>query len=86
MNQIGLMTTASLVALTTLLYGQAITTPRTASPAASVSQIIGISDIEVNYSRPAVRGRNIWGELVPFGWNTFNFGSGNEAPWRAGAN
>lgn len=63
---------------------QAITTPRTPSPAAFVGQTIGISTITVKYSRPSVKGRNVWGELVPFGW-TADVGNG-PAPWRAGAN
>lgn len=66
--------------------GQQITTPNGASPAAKVSQTIGISTIEVSYSRPSVKGRKIWGALVPYGWNVQGFGLGNKAPWRAGAN
>jgi tetratricopeptide (TPR) repeat protein len=46
-----------------------------ASQMASVSQRIGTTDITVAYSRPAVNGRNIWGEVVPY-----------DKPWRAGAN
>lgn len=46
-----------------------------ASPAASVSQRVGLTDIAVEYSSPAVSGRKIWGALVPF-----------DKPWRAGAN
>ena len=45
------------------------------SPAASVSQTLGISTVKIDYYRPAVKGRPIWGELVPFG-----------EVWRAGAN
>jgi hypothetical protein len=45
------------------------------SPAASVSQTIGITDVAVKYHRPAVKGREIWGKLVPYG-----------QVWRAGAN
>ena len=63
-----------------------ITTPRVPSPAATVQQTIGISTVSVNYSRPSVRGREIWGTLVPYGWNVQGFGAGNSAPWRAGAN
>jgi hypothetical protein len=63
-----------------------ITTPRTPSPAATISQTIGISTVTVNYSRPAVKGREVWGALVPYGWNVQPFGLRNEAPWRAGAN
>src|SRR5450631_3835506 len=65
---------------------QGVTAPRVPSPAATVSQTIGISTITVNYSRPSVRGRPIWGAQVPYGWNKQGFGAGNEAPWRAGAN
>ncbi|MBC7776138.1 MAG: DUF2911 domain-containing protein [Phycisphaerae bacterium] len=65
---------------------QGITTPRTPSPAATISQTIGISTVSVSYSRPAVKGREIWGSLVPYGWNKQAFGLGKEAPWRAGAN
>jgi tetratricopeptide (TPR) repeat protein len=65
---------------------QPITTPRTPSPGAIVSQKIGISAVTVNYSRPSVKGREIWGKLVPYGWNVQGFGAGNSAPWRAGAN
>jgi hypothetical protein len=45
------------------------------SPFASVSQTIGISDVTITYHRPGVKGREIWGKLVPFG-----------QVWRAGAN
>jgi hypothetical protein len=65
---------------------QGITTPRTPSPGSSVTQTIGISTVTINYSRPAVKGREVWGKLVPYGWNKETFGAGNQAPWRAGAN
>jgi hypothetical protein len=60
--------------------------PREPSPGATVSQTVGISAIAVNYSRPSVKGREVWGTLVPYGWNVQGFGAGNSAPWRAGAN
>lgn len=43
-----------------------------ASPDAELKQQVGFTTIEVKYSRPAVRGRIIFGELVPFGelWRT----------------
>lgn len=75
-----------LLAAASTLFAQPITSPRTPSPAASMKQTIGISTVEVKYSRPAVKGRPVWGQLVPYGWNKQGFGSGNEAPWRAGAN
>jgi tetratricopeptide (TPR) repeat protein len=65
-----------------------ITTPRAASPAAEVSQTIGISKVSVNYSRPVINGRQgkIWGQLVPYGYTNLGFGNGGNNPWRAGAN
>jgi tetratricopeptide (TPR) repeat protein len=82
-----LTVTALLLFVTVSLPAQGvITTPRTPSPAASVTQTIGISTVTVNYSRPSVKGREIWGALVPYGYNVQAFGSGNSAPWRAGAN
>lgn len=63
-----------------------VSTPREASPAAQVTQTIGISKVSVEYSRPSVKGREVWGALVPYGYNVQNFGSRKEAPWRAGAN
>ena len=75
-----------MMAFTTSSFAQPITTPRTPSPAAKVTQTIGISTVTVSYSRPSVKGREIWGMQVPYGWNKQGFGAGNEAPWRAGAN
>ena len=66
--------------------GQGVTTPRIPSPAATVVQTIGISTVTIHYSRPSVKGREVWGALVPYGWNVQAFGAGNSAPWRAGAN
>jgi hypothetical protein len=76
----------SLLFVTLTLQAQNITTPRTPSPAATVSQTIGISTVSVNYSRPSVKGRKVWGGIVPYGYNKQAFGAGNDAPWRAGAN
>ncbi|HVX50031.1 MAG TPA: DUF2911 domain-containing protein, partial [Chitinophagaceae bacterium] len=64
---------------------QGVSIPRP-SAAATVSQIIGISTVTVKYSRPSVKGREIWGKLVPYGYNVQAFGAHNPAPWRAGAN
>lgn len=68
------------------VQSQTITTPRTASPAADVKQTIGISQVKVEYSRPSVKGRVIWGELVPYGYTKIPFGGPYDSPWRAGAN
>lgn len=34
-----------------------------ASPSATVSQTIGITDISITYHRPAVKGRTVWGDI-----------------------
>lgn len=82
------MLTALFAALSSAaLWAQAgVAVPRTASPAAQVSQTIGISTVTINYSRPSVKGRTVWGELVPYGWGKQAGGSPADAPWRAGAN
>jgi hypothetical protein len=46
-----------------------------ASPEATVSQIVGLTELRVSYHRPATNGRPVWGALVPY-----------EQVWRAGAN
>ncbi|MGK2860226.1 MAG: DUF2911 domain-containing protein [Thermoanaerobaculia bacterium] len=61
------------LALTLPLAAQ-IETPQV-SPSASVTQTIGTSKITVEYHRPGVKGRQIWGGLVPY-----------DSPWRMGAN
>lgn len=45
------------------------------SPKAELMQTIGFTDVKIIYSRPGVKGRAIWGKLVPY-----------NAVWRAGAN
>lgn len=45
------------------------------SPTQTVKQNFALSSIELSYSRPAMRGRKIFGDLVPFG-----------TVWRTGAN
>ena len=56
------------------------------SQRASVSQKVGITDITITYSRPSVKGREVWGNLVPYGMNNLGFGTAKSSPWRAGAN
>ena len=51
-----------------------ITTPQP-SPKATVEQRVGLTDISVEYSRPGVKGRAVFGDLVPYG-----------KTWRTGAN
>ena len=53
-----------------------------------VSQNLGTdTEITFTFSRPGVKGRTIWGELVPFGMEEGNKYSDNKPyPWRMGAN
>jgi tetratricopeptide (TPR) repeat protein len=55
---------------------------------ASVTERIGVTDITINYNRPAVKGREgkIWGQLVPVGYAEQGLGDTKAIPWRAGAN
>ena len=59
-----------------------------ASLKATVSQTIGTDTvITIVYSRPGVKGRVIWGELVPYGLAPGNrYSKDQPFPWRAGAN
>lgn len=60
-----------------LTYSSAIAQDRAPSPAATVEQKVGLTDITVTYSRPSVKGRTIFADsgLVPYG-----------KTWRTGAN
>lgn len=56
------------------LHAQTLKTPA-ASPTQTLKQNFALSDISVEYSRPSVKGRVIFGDLVPF-----------DKVWRTGAN
>ncbi len=45
------------------------------SPRCTLTQVVGLTDVTVEYSRPSAKGRKIFGDLVPFG-----------KLWRTGAN
>ena len=45
------------------------------SQGAKVTQMVGLSEVTIYYHRPGVKGREIWGKLLPYG-----------EVWRAGAN
>lgn len=64
----GLVLTLSLSLLSTLTWAQA-------SPAATASGKVGEASITIKYSSPSVKGRQIWGGLVPY-----------NKVWRTGAN
>ncbi|HEX8619513.1 MAG TPA: DUF2911 domain-containing protein [Thermoanaerobaculia bacterium] len=69
-----LLTVLALAIATSAFAQQQIRSPRP-SPSASLTQTIGITDMTIKFSRPGVKGRAIWGALVPYG-----------KVWRAGAN
>lgn len=64
------------IAISTLLFADAQTlkTPQT-STTQTIKQNFALSSIELTYSRPGIKGRKIFGSLVPF-----------EQVWRTGAN
>lgn len=72
MKKIFLLIAASFI----LIYSEAqqLNTPQP-SPTTSVKQNFALSSIELSYSRPSVKGRKIFGDLVPYG-----------KVWRTGAN
>jgi hypothetical protein len=45
------------------------------SPKSTLTQMVGLTEVEINYSRPSTKGRAVFGDLVPFG-----------KLWRTGAN
>ena len=51
-----------------------VKTPQS-SPKTTVNQVVGLTDVTVEYSRPSAKGRVVFGDLVPFG-----------KLWRTGAN
>ena len=65
---------AAAAAVVTPAVAQSLEVPAP-SVKAKVEQRVGISDFSVDYSSPAVRGRAIWGGLVPY-----------DKIWRTGAN
>lgn len=58
----------------TLFSAAQVQTPQS-SPHVKVTQTIGLTEVNIDYSRPSVKDREIFGELVPF-----------EEIWRTGAN
>lgn len=69
-----LITGAAFILSVFTANAQGLKTPA-ASPTQTIKQDFGISSIELVYSRPGMKGRKIFGDLVPFG-----------KVWRTGAN
>ncbi|WP_445457841.1 DUF2911 domain-containing protein [Flavobacterium sp. HNIBRBA15423] len=64
----------ALLTVVTLSVQAQVKTPQ-ASPAAKVEQVVGLANVQIEYSRPGAKGRTVYGDLVPYGKN-----------WRTGAN
>ena len=79
MNSKILLSTLGLASGLVFTCGLLAQTPKVdfpaASPACTLKQHVGLTDIEIVYSRPGVKGRPIFGGLVPYG-----------QVWRTGAN
>ena len=58
----------ALLALSCLLSGTSIFAQITPvpSPGAAISQVVGVTKISIDYSRPSLKGREIFGKLIPF--------------------
>jgi hypothetical protein len=63
------------VVLSRAASAQAVIETPAPSPKARVEQRVGITDVSIDYSSPGVKGRKIWGDVVPY-----------DKLWRAGAN
>lgn len=74
MRKLSLTIAVALIAASAFAQQQQVRTPRP-SPQAKLSQTVGITDVAVSYSRPGVKGRTIFGGLVPY-----------DKVWRTGAN
>jgi hypothetical protein len=72
MKKIAFVLLVSMLGFQTL--AQAVKTPAP-SPSQTIKQDFGLASVEINYSRPASKGRKIFGDIVPFG-----------KLWRTGAN
>ncbi|MEX2016824.1 MAG: DUF2911 domain-containing protein, partial [Candidatus Hydrogenedentales bacterium] len=65
----------SIAVVTGLITAAHASEPAEGSPEASVMQVVGGGEMRIDFSRPGVKGRTIWGDIVPYG-----------KVWRAGAN
>ncbi len=73
MNKLKNVFLATALIVSTIASAQ-LKTPQP-SPSASVTQTVGLTDVTIDYSRPGMKGRAIFGDLVPF-----------DKIWRTGAN
>jgi len=66
---------ACLLLSTSVAFSQPVLKTPAPSPLQTVTQAFGLGEVKVEYSRPSIKGRVVFGELVPFG-----------KIWRTGAN
>ncbi|HRI20341.1 MAG TPA: DUF2911 domain-containing protein [Panacibacter sp.] len=67
---------------------QALRIPETTNTVCLTGRKVGVTEIEIHYSAPGVKGREgkIYGTtVVPYGYEALGFGSNVASPWRAGA-
>jgi len=72
MKKVAFVLFLALIGLQSMAQGVKTPAP---SPSQTIKQDFGLASVEVNYSRPATKGRKIFGDIVPFG-----------KLWRTGAN
>lgn len=70
----GFVLTLAAILMTSLIYAQADKSKRASPPETATGMVAGTT-ITINYGSPAVKGRKIWGDLVPY-----------DKVWRLGAN
>ncbi|MDB5255843.1 MAG: hypothetical protein JWM14_538 [Chitinophagaceae bacterium] len=77
MNKLVMLTGAVALSLSTLLVQAQAPALKTPAPSSSqtIKQAFALGDLTVDYSRPSVKGRTVFGDLVPYG-----------KVWRTGAN
>lgn len=74
-NRITLLASALLLSLSPLAASAQQLKMPAPSPSQTVKQAFGLGDVTIEYSRPSVKGRTIFGDIVPYG-----------KIWRTGAN
>ncbi len=89
MKNLNLLPTLALILImNTSLFSQPFQVPNTTNPPQRAGITIGVTDIDIHWHSPGVKGREgkIWGTNVAnFGFINLGFGSAKESPWRAGA-
>jgi tetratricopeptide (TPR) repeat protein len=83
-----ILVTAYCIIAFTETNSQALRIPANTNLVCLTGRKIGVTEIEIHYSSPGVKGREgkIYGtNVVPFGYEVLGFGSNMASPWRAGA-